>query len=73
MLVHMILILNYVIWCNALSCGLEVLHDCPASLGNIILLILVLHDYLASMKSHQRVTEKFDPPGSNNLYVWHLN
>ena len=40
LLAHMILILDYLIWCNAHFCGLDVtvtvLHDCPASLENIL-------------------------------------
>ena len=45
MLEHVLPILEYV----RLDITVIALHDCPASLGNII--ILVPHHYLASMKS----------------------
>ena len=39
MLVHVITISDYIIWCSVHSCGLKVtvtvLHDCPVSLRNI--------------------------------------
>ena len=66
MLAHMLLILSYVIWCNANSCGLEVtmtaLHECPASSGNIIFSV-------SSLPSKHEIVPRVNESAFINFYA----